>query len=103
MSEVSENLGYDFEGMKNFHFLRHHITELLGDPIKTDLEKWGEFDLGIITWSRGKVRLSIVGIEHFNARYSLYIGLIDNPNEMYFRKRIEKMKQDGWTEEDFGK
>lgn len=103
MTSISENIGSDFEGNKNFIGLKEKITDLLGEPSKVDLEKFGSFDLGVVTWINGRVRISLVGIEHFNCRYSLTIGLTEDKNEEYLRESIEKMKASGLTEEELGK
>jgi len=89
MTKISENIGTDFEGNKNFLGLRERITDLLGEPTKVDLEKFGSFDLGVIKWINGSVQISLVGIEHFNCRYSMTIGLIEDKNEEYLDHAIE--------------
>jgi len=76
ITEISENLGNDYEGVKRFHYLNEYITNLLGEPTKIKLEKFGSFDLGEIKWESGVVMLTLIGIEHFNCRYSFSIGLI---------------------------
>ena len=78
ITEITENIGHDFDGMERFHFLKEYITNLLGEPTKIELETFGAFELGEITWENGLVKLSIAGIEHFNCRYSFSIGLIKN-------------------------
>ena len=103
ITEISENIGNDFDGMKKFHYLKYYITNLLGDPTKTELEKFGSFDLGVIQWQNGLVKLTLVGIEHFNCRYSFSIGLIRDRNEEHLYKTIEELKASGLTDEEFEK
>jgi hypothetical protein len=81
ITEIFENLGHDSEGMKKFHYLKSYITNLLGDPTTIEIEKFGSFDLGIIQWSNGLVHLTLVGIEHFDCRYSFSIGLIQDQDK----------------------
>ena len=76
IKRISENLGRDEQGMKKFTFLKGHITGLLGDPTKSSVGKIGAFDTGEISWERGSVSISLVGIEHFDFRYTLNIGFI---------------------------
>ena len=45
ITEITENIGHDFDGMERFHFLKEYITNLLGEPTKIELEKFGTFDL----------------------------------------------------------
>jgi hypothetical protein len=107
ITEITENIGYDEEGMKRFHHLKNHIIDLLGEPTKTDLEKFGNFDLGGIEWVNNKVKISLVGVEVFNCRYSLNIGLVEDKNRIYEEEQFEKLKAklfaQGLTEEDLGK
>jgi hypothetical protein len=103
LTKISENIGTDSKGNKNFLDLRDRITDLLGEPTNVDLEKFGSFDLGIIEWTNRRVKISLVGIEHFNCRYSLHIGLTEDKNAEYLNKSIEKMKAQGLTEEELGK
>ncbi len=78
MSHVSEKIGTDSEGNKNFLFLKHYLTKLLGKPSKIELEKFGSYDLGLIEWTNGKIKISLDGIEIFNCRYHLTIEQIEN-------------------------
>jgi len=103
ITEISENLGHDTEGMKKFHYLKEYLTNLLGEPPKTDLEKFGSFDLGIIQWQKGLAKLTIVEIEHFNCRYSFSIGLVRDRNQEYSDKQIENLKANGLNDEELGK
>jgi len=103
ITEISENIGHDFEGMKKFHYLKEYLTNLLGEPTNSELEKFGSFDLGVIQWQNELVRLTLTGIEHFNCRYSFSIGLLRDRNEEYSKKIIEDMKASGLTEEELGK
>ncbi len=103
VTQFSEIIGLDREGMKRFHYLKEYLTNLLGNPAKTELEKFGSIDLGMIQWQNGLVRLTLVGIEHFNCRYSFSIGLVRKMNEEYFNKTIKDLKASGLTEEDPGK
>jgi hypothetical protein len=74
---IEENLGYDKDGHERFHSGISHLTTLLGLPTTKELDKFGEFDLGVVAWAKGNAKISLVGIEHFNCRYNLYIGLAD--------------------------
>lgn len=103
MTEISEKIGTDSKGNRNFLDLRERITELLGEPTKIELEKFGSLDLGLVEWTNDRVKISIVGIEIFNCRYSLNIGLTKNRNEDYLNESIEKLKSQGLTEEELGK
>ena len=103
IAEISENIGHDFDGMKKFHYLKDYITNLLGEPTTTELEKFGSFDLGEIQWQNGLVKLTLVGIEHFNCRYSFSIGLLRNRNEEHLNKTIEEIKTSRLTNEELGK
>lgn len=103
MTEISENIGADSNGNNKFIELKEKITDLLGEPTKIELEKFGSFDLGVIQWNKGKIQISLIGIEHFNCRYSLKIGLIEDENEEYFNKSIDNLKAQGLTEEELGK
>jgi hypothetical protein len=80
VSEISENIGHDLDGNKKFLYMKEYITQLLGEPTKIELEKFGTFDLGVIQWQNGSVRLTLTAIEHFNCRYSFSIGLINDLN-----------------------
>ena len=53
--KISENIGRDEEGMKNFNYLKTYITNLLGEPTKMELEKFGSFDIGVINWENNLV------------------------------------------------
>ena len=80
-SQTDEFLGFDNEGNKKFLELKEKFTELLGEPTYIQLEKFGDFDLGDITWSNQKIGISLIGIEQFACKYRLYIGLKENENE----------------------
>ncbi len=80
MTEISEKIGIDSKGNRNFLDLKDRITELLGEPTKVDLEKFGSLDLGVVEWINGRVKISLIGVEIFNCRYSLNIGLIKDKN-----------------------
>ncbi|MCG3164247.1 MAG: hypothetical protein POELPBGB_00001 [Bacteroidia bacterium] len=103
MTVISENIGHDFEGMKKFHYLNDYITNLLGDPTKIDLEKFASYDIGIIQWQNDLVKLTLVGIEHFNFRYNFSIGLVKDKNEEYNNKTIVDLKTSEMTDEELGK
>jgi hypothetical protein len=103
ITKISENIGHDFDGMKKFHYLKDYITNLLGDPTTIELEKFGSFDLGEIQWKNGLVKLTLVGIEHFNCRYSFSIGLLRDKNEEHLNETIEELKASGLTDEELGK
>ncbi|MBI3233975.1 MAG: hypothetical protein HYZ42_08020 [Bacteroidetes bacterium] len=74
--EITESIGTDFEGMENFYYLKDYVTNLLGDPTKVELEKFGSLDIGSIEWYNGAVLIRLSGIEIFNCRYSFSIGHI---------------------------
>ena len=103
MTSVSENIGTDFDGFKNFIGLKEKLTHLFGEPSYIDLEEFGSLKLGEINWINGRVQISLIGIEHFNCRYSLRIGLIRDKNVEYLDEAIEKLKKQGLTEEELGK
>ena len=75
VKRLTENLGVDDAGQERFNYLRKHLTGLLGEPAKVELQKFGTYDIGDITWEKGNIALTLVGIEHFNIRYTFYIGL----------------------------
>jgi hypothetical protein len=77
VSKIEEFLGVDGEGNQKFLGLIEHLTNLLGVPGVHDLEKFGEFDLGVVQWTNGNVTVSLVGIEQFECKYRLHIGLTD--------------------------
>lgn len=101
--KFSENLGQDEGGFGRFNDRAKLLTGLLGEPTTSDLEKFGSFDLGDITWRNGAVQVSLVGIEIFSCRYSLNVGLIDNSHDRDHKKAMDELRAQGWTEEDFGK
>lgn len=103
VTEISEKIGFDWQGEKKFHELRTYLTELLGDPTETKIEKWGKIDLGEVLWVNGKVKISLIGFEMHNARYNLNIGLVKDKNQEYQDKVIEDLKAGGLTEEELGK
>lgn len=103
ITEIRIDLSYDYQGMKNFHELKHHLIDRFGQPHKTDISKWGDFDLGSIEWRFDNIKIDLTGIEHFNARYSFHIGLIKDKNEEYLYESIERMKAEGLTDEELGK
>ncbi|HEY4323394.1 MAG TPA: hypothetical protein VGN20_05390 [Mucilaginibacter sp.] len=76
--KIDENLGFDEEGERKFNYLKTYLTDLLGKPSKMDIQKFGALDIGEIHWEYGIVSVYIIGIEHFNCRYSLHIGLTTN-------------------------
>lgn len=101
--EITERIGHDYEGEKRFHELTNYFRDLLGEPTKIEIEKWGKIDLGEVTWINGRVRVNLIGFEMHNVRYHLNIGLIENKNEEYFDKLIDDLKARGLTEEELGK
>lgn len=80
VAEIYTRFGVDGEGQKKFNFLRKYLTQLLGDPAEVQLEKWGSFDLGSIIWKNESVQVCLTAVEIFNVRYTLNIGLKNNPN-----------------------
>ena len=103
ITEIKIDLSYDYQGMENFYQLKEHLCDRLGQPHKTDIHKWGDLDLGSVQWQFDKIKIDLIGIEHFAARYSLHIGLIRDRNEEYLHESIERMKASGLTEEELGK
>jgi hypothetical protein len=103
ITEIKVDLSYDYQGMKNFHELKEHLIDRFGQPHTTDIHKWGDLDLGSIQWQFGKIKIDLVGIEHFAARYSFHIGLVRDRNDEYLKESIERMKASGLTEEELGK
>lgn len=103
ITEIKIDLSYDYQGMKNFHELKEHLIDRFGQPHTSEINKWGDLDVGLIQWRFGKIKLDLVGIEHFAARYSLHIGLIKDRNNEYLHESIERMKAGGLTEEELGK
>lgn len=101
--QFSDNLGHDREGNDRFLNRIEYFTNLFGQPNKSDLYKFGTYDLGEVQWIKDKVSISVVGVEVFNCRYRLNIGLIDNSHDRDHKKAIDELKAQGWTEEDFGK
>jgi hypothetical protein len=79
---IYTNFGADFEGQVIFNHLRVHLTKLLGEPAQIDLEEWGSFELGTITWEQNNVKVSLTAIEIFNVRYKLSVGYKNNPNDI---------------------
>lgn len=75
INEISQSLGYDFDGNERFLELIDQFTSLLGEPNNKELTKFGQFDLGCFVWENGAISISLVGVEIFNCRYSLTIGL----------------------------
>jgi hypothetical protein len=75
LTKVDENLGFDEEGERKFNYLKNYLTDLLGKPSKIEIEKFGDLDIGEVHWEYGLVSVYIIGIEHFNCRYSFHIGL----------------------------
>lgn len=74
-SRIDVWLGHDIEGNKTFQFLKEKITTVLGPPEDVELEKFGDRDLGVIKWRKKKVEISLVGIEVFECKYWLHVGL----------------------------
>ena len=75
VKRLTENLGVDDAGQEHFNLLKNHLTGLLGEATKTELQKFGIYDIGSVSWERGEIGLTLVGIDHFNVRYTFYIGL----------------------------
>ena len=78
-NRIEENLGTDEDGNKRFLDCINHLTNLLGPPTKSELNKFDIYDLGVVAWTTGKVEISVVGVEMFNCRYGLSIELMDKP------------------------
>ena len=81
ITKFDENLGFDAEGEKKFNYLKTYLTKLLGDPVKADVQKFGFLNIGEVYWQNGIVSVYIIGIEHFNCRYSFHISLAANQSE----------------------
>jgi hypothetical protein len=75
IKRLTENLGVDDAGQERFNYLRKHLTNVMGEPTRVELQKFGTYDIGDITWEKGNIALTLVGIEHFNIRYTFYVGL----------------------------
>jgi len=75
LKRLTENLGYDEAGQERFNLLRNHLTGLLGEATKIQLQKFGSYDIGNISWEKDDIALTLVGIEHFNVRYTFNIGI----------------------------
>lgn len=75
IKRISEQLGQDAAGQQKFTYLQNYLTNLLGEPTKTDLRKFGEYDTGEISWENGLISILLVGIEHINLRYTFSIGI----------------------------
>jgi len=75
IKRLSENLGRDEQGLERFNYLREYLTNLFGEPTNVDLQKFGDADIGSISWENGDIALSLVGIEHFDLRYTFHIGM----------------------------
>jgi hypothetical protein len=103
ITEISADLGFDEKGMENFYAFKNHLVDRIGEPHQSNIQKWGDLDLGTIEWHFDKVKISITGIEHFAGKYSLTIGLTSDKNKEYFDQIIENLKAGGLTEEEMGK
>lgn len=101
--KFSENLGQNEAGFERFNDRAKYLTTLLGEPTTRELEKFGSFDLGDITWRNKAVEISLVGIEIFRCRYSLNVGLIDNSHDRDHKQAMDDLRAQGWTEDDLGK
>ena len=78
ITKIDENLGFDEDGEKKFNHLKIYLSGLLGKPSKMDIGKFGMLDIGEVHWEFGLVSVYIIGIEHFNCRYSFHIGLTNS-------------------------
>jgi hypothetical protein len=74
-SRIDAWLGRNSDGNNSFHFLHKKLTDLLGPPVQADLQKFGDLDLGEIKWKKNKVEITLVGIEVFECKYWLHVGL----------------------------
>lgn len=77
-SKIEEFLGTDELGNQKFMALIENLTYLLGQPSVSELEKFGSFDLGVVQWTNGNATISLVGIEQFECKYRLHVGLTAN-------------------------
>ncbi len=75
MMQVTEKLGNDDEGLQRFNYLRQYLTDLLGEPTHIDLKKFGEADIGELSWEKGHIALTLTGIEKHMLRYTFTIGV----------------------------
>jgi hypothetical protein len=75
IKRISENLGQDAAGYQKFTYLRNYLTDLLGEPTRADLQKFGEYDMGEISWENGPISILLVGVEHVNLRYTFSVGI----------------------------
>ncbi len=103
VDQISDNLGHDEEGYQRFLSRIEHLTRLLGEPTKKELTEVGRFYLGMVMWEMGKARITVTGVEVWNYRYNLKVGLIDNSHDRDHKKAMDELRAQGFTEEDFGK
>jgi hypothetical protein len=103
VDQISDNLGHDLEGNQRFLSRIDHLTALLGEPTQKELTEAGSLHLGIVMWEMGKARISLTGVEVWNCRYNLNVGLIDNSHDRDQKKAMDELRAQGFTEEDFGK
>ena len=73
--KIEEYLGTDAEGYERFQQLRQHLTNVLGTPDTADLEQSANMELGTISWTRSNVMVALTGIEQFDYKYRLFVGL----------------------------
>lgn len=101
---LSGVLGFGKVGHDNFLLLIEHLKELLGEPTKTEIEFENKnLTEGSYEWENREVKIKVYGFEMHCSRYCFDIGLIENRNEEYFEKTIEKLKASGLTDEELGK
>lgn len=81
LTALEASIGTDAQGYANFRALCERFTDLLGEPTLVDLKKFGSLDLGVLSWTMGRARIALVGVEVFNCRYSLRIGRLSDSVE----------------------
>ncbi len=57
----------------------------------------------MVTWTKDKVQINVIGYEMHNLRFSMKVGLTDNSQIRDLENGINKLKKQGLTEEDLGK
>lgn len=75
---ITAHLGFGKNGHLIFLSLLKHLSNLLGDPTKIEIEYENEnFTEGRYEWQNGKIQISVSGFDMHGARYRFEIGLID--------------------------
>jgi hypothetical protein len=101
--EITDNLGSDQNGYERFKHRISHLAALLGAPTNKNLQSFGQFEIGNVEWVYNNFHVVVSGVEIFNCRYSLSVGLIENSHNRDLAASVEEMKRSGLTEEELGK